>query len=84
MKKVFAIFAIAALTACGDAPAAGTETTTTGTEKTTPDAGTGTGTGTFAKLQELQITGLSSTVVDIGLSSKISSQISSQVAIGSR
>ena len=45
---------------------------------------TGTGTGTFAKLQELQITGLSSTVVDIGLSSKISSQISSQVSIAAQ
>ncbi len=45
---------------------------------------TGTGTGTFAKLQELQITGLSSTVVDIGLSSKISSKISSQVAIAAQ
>lgn len=45
---------------------------------------TGTGSGTFAKLQELQITGLSSTVVDIGLSSKISSQISSQVSIAAQ
>lgn len=45
---------------------------------------TGTGTGTYAKLEELQITGLSSTVVDIGLSSKISSQISSQVSIAAQ
>ena len=37
-----------------------------------------------SRLEELQITGLSSTVVDIGLSSKISSQISSQVAIAAQ
>jgi len=44
MKKVFAIFAIAALTACGGAetPAAETATTTTeaGTPTSTSDAGT--------------------------------------------
>lgn len=45
---------------------------------------TGTGTGTYANLQQLEITGLSSTVVDIGLSSKISSQIASQVSIAAQ
>jgi hypothetical protein len=48
MKKVFAIFAIAALTACGGAetPAAETATTTTeaGTPTSTVDAGTPTST----------------------------------------
>ncbi len=41
-------------------------------------------TNSKSRLEELQLTGLSSTVVDIGLSSKISSQISSQVAIAAQ
>lgn len=45
---------------------------------------TNTGTGTSAKLQELQLTGLSSTITDISLSSKISSKISSQVSIAAQ
>ena len=45
---------------------------------------TNTGTGTSAKLQELKLTGLSSTITDISLSSKISSKISSQVSIAAQ
>ena len=45
---------------------------------------TGTGSGSFRRLQQIELTGLSSTVTEIGLESKITSKIASQVSIAAQ